>query len=308
MDKKEKLKLSESDICDLFITPAIKASNWDPFAQIRREVTLTPGPVIVRGNLSSRNKKKKKFADYVLSWKPSLPIAVVEAKDNNFSISQGLQQALGYAEILDVPSAFSSNGDGFASHNKSAAAGKDILLSPAILYAVSNNGGASERSALRLSLGLTLSVGPSLPARYTIVLRRSGRSCAVLENDDLVLKGRKPFTLIALPKWALSHLPILAEGVVEACEKFKVRPEVKSALQALADGRRQELANLDNLYRRRAGSNDRLLGLPELDTDGSLAIEAELREKQRLVLERYGVQIRFHLLSLGIIGNSDGSA
>jgi type I restriction enzyme R subunit len=126
LEKKEKLKLSESDVCDLFITPAIKASNWDPITQIRREVTLTPGPVIVRGNLSSRNKKKKKFADYVLSWKPSLPIAVVEAKDNNFTISHGLQQALGYAEILDIPSAFSSNGDGFASHNKSAAVGDDI--------------------------------------------------------------------------------------------------------------------------------------------------------------------------------------
>jgi type I restriction enzyme R subunit len=125
LEKKEKLKLSESDICDLFITPAIKASNWDPFTQIRREMTLTPGPVIVRGNLSSRNKKKK-FADYVLSWKPSLPIAVIEAKDNNFTISQGLQQALGYAEILDIPSAFSSNGDGFASHNKCATAGEDI--------------------------------------------------------------------------------------------------------------------------------------------------------------------------------------
>jgi type I restriction enzyme R subunit len=71
LDKKDKLKLSESDICDLFITPAINAAKWDPLTQIRREVTLTPGPVIVRGNLSSRNKKKKKFADYILSWKPS---------------------------------------------------------------------------------------------------------------------------------------------------------------------------------------------------------------------------------------------
>jgi type I restriction enzyme R subunit len=126
VDKKDKLKLSESDICDLFITPAIKAAKWDPVTQIRREVTLTPGPVIVRGNMSSRNKKKKKFADYVLSWKPSLPVAVVEAKDNNFSIAHGLQQALGYAEILQVPCAFSSNGDGFASHNKAAAPGQDI--------------------------------------------------------------------------------------------------------------------------------------------------------------------------------------
>ena len=126
LDKNDKQKLSETDICDLFISPAIKAANWDPLTQIRREVTLTPGPVIVRGNLSSRNKKKKKFADYVLSWEPSIPVAVVEAKDNNFTASYGLQQALGYAEILDVPSAFSSNGDGFASHNKTAAPGEDI--------------------------------------------------------------------------------------------------------------------------------------------------------------------------------------
>ena len=62
MDKNEKKKLSEIDICDLFITPAIKNAGWDQLRQIRREVTLSPGPVIVRGNLSSRNKKKKKFA------------------------------------------------------------------------------------------------------------------------------------------------------------------------------------------------------------------------------------------------------
>ena len=76
MDKKE---LSEIDICDLFITPAIKEAGWDQMTQIRREVTLTPGPVIVRGNMSARNKKKKKFADYVLSWEPGVPVAVIEA-------------------------------------------------------------------------------------------------------------------------------------------------------------------------------------------------------------------------------------
>jgi type I restriction enzyme R subunit len=126
LDKRDKLKLSESDICELFISPAIKEAKWDPLTQIRREVTLTPGPVIVRGNLSSRNRKKKKFADYVLSWKPALPIAVVEAKDNTFSISHGLQQAMAYAAILQIPTAYSSNGDGFASHNKCAGIGEDI--------------------------------------------------------------------------------------------------------------------------------------------------------------------------------------
>lgn len=126
MDKTDKKKLSETDICDLFITPAIKNVGWDHITQIRREVTLTPGPVIVRGNMSSRNKKKKKFADYVLNQEPGVPIAVVEAKDNKNTVSQGMQQALGYAEILEVPSAFSSNGDAFASHNKCPAVGEDI--------------------------------------------------------------------------------------------------------------------------------------------------------------------------------------
>jgi type I restriction enzyme R subunit len=126
LDKRDKLKLSESNICELFISPAIKEAKWNPLTQIRREVTLTPGPVVVRGNLSSRNKKKRKFADYILSWKPALPIAVVEAKDNTFSISHGLQQAFGYADILQIPSALSSNGDGFASHNKCAGPDEDI--------------------------------------------------------------------------------------------------------------------------------------------------------------------------------------
>jgi len=103
MDSKDKKQLSETDICDLFITPAIKDAGWDPIQQIRREMTLTPGPVIVRGNMSSRNKKKKKFADYVLSREPSIPIAVIEAKDNKHTVSQGLQQALGYVEILGIP-------------------------------------------------------------------------------------------------------------------------------------------------------------------------------------------------------------
>ena len=126
MDKKDKRELSESDIRALFITPAIKNAGWDNMTQIRREVTLTPGPIIVRGNLSSRDKKKKKFADYVLYKELGTPIGVVEAKENKHTVSSGMQQALGYAEILQVPSAFSSNGDAFASHNKVAVDGEDI--------------------------------------------------------------------------------------------------------------------------------------------------------------------------------------
>jgi type I restriction enzyme R subunit len=87
MDSKEKKALSESDICDLFITPAIKDAGWDQLSQIRREVTLTPGPVVVRGNMSSRNKKKKKFADYVLSREPGVPVAGIKG-DASESLDQ----------------------------------------------------------------------------------------------------------------------------------------------------------------------------------------------------------------------------
>ena len=128
----EKKQLSESDCLRPIITPAVKGAGWDPFTQIRREVTLTPGPIIVRGNLSSRNKKKKKFADYVLSWEPSLPVAVLEAKDNGHSVGHGMQQALGYADIMQVPTAFSSNGDGFEQHNKHPSPGEPIETSHAL--------------------------------------------------------------------------------------------------------------------------------------------------------------------------------
>lgn len=123
MNKKE---LSERDIENMFITPAIINAGWDLMTQIRTQVTLTPGPVIVRGELSARNKKKKKFADYILSWQPGTQVAVVEAKDNTCSVSHGMQQALGYAQILGLPSAFSSNGDAFACHNKAAEEGEEI--------------------------------------------------------------------------------------------------------------------------------------------------------------------------------------
>ncbi|HCF93934.1 MAG TPA: restriction endonuclease, partial [Verrucomicrobia bacterium] len=86
--------------------------------QIREEFPLTHGRIIVRGKLHYRAKHKR--ADYVLFYKPNLPIAIIEAKDNNHSLGDGMQQALGYADMLQVPFAFSSNGDGFLFHNSIA--------------------------------------------------------------------------------------------------------------------------------------------------------------------------------------------
>jgi type I restriction enzyme R subunit len=114
----EKRQLSERDICTQFITPAIELAGWDIATQVREEFPLTKGRIIVRGKLHTRGQFKR--ADYVLFHKPNIPIAVIEAKDNSHSVADGMQQALGYAELLQVPFAFSSNGDSFLFHNKIA--------------------------------------------------------------------------------------------------------------------------------------------------------------------------------------------
>lgn len=107
--------LSESDICDRFISPALERSGWAS-TRWRREYGFTDGRIIVRGKLVARGKRKR--ADYVLFYKPNIPIAVIEAKDNNHSVGAGLQQGLSYAEHLDVPFVFSSNGSGFLFHDR----------------------------------------------------------------------------------------------------------------------------------------------------------------------------------------------
>jgi type I restriction enzyme R subunit len=120
MQMVDKRELSERDICTKYITPAITNANWDLHEQIREEVTLTAGRIIVRGRMHARGEQSR--ADYILYHKPNLPIAVVEAKDNNHRIGDGMQQALKYAEALDIPFAFSSNGDGFLFHDRTGSA------------------------------------------------------------------------------------------------------------------------------------------------------------------------------------------
>ncbi len=120
----DKTSLSEQDICARFITPAIVAAGWDLTSQIRFEHSFTAGQVIVKGKSIGRGKGKR--ADYVLSYRENLPLAVVEAKDNNHLLGDGMQQALLYADgdALDVPFVFSSNGDRFLFHDKTQTGGK----------------------------------------------------------------------------------------------------------------------------------------------------------------------------------------
>lgn len=134
-----KRQLSESDIKAKYITPSILKSGWDEQTQLGREIFFTDGRIYVKGKLTARGKRK--FADYILFYKPNVPIAIIEAKDNKHTVKSGIQQALGYANTLDIPCVFSSNGDGFYFHDKTATDGeieKELTLdefpSPEILW------------------------------------------------------------------------------------------------------------------------------------------------------------------------------
>ncbi len=113
MSASPKSHLSETDICDRFITPALVQAGWTREQHILREYTLRPGRVVVRGQASHRDKASMLRADYVLFHKPNVPLAVVEAKDAKHSVGAGMPQAIQYAELLGVPFSFASNGDGF---------------------------------------------------------------------------------------------------------------------------------------------------------------------------------------------------
>lgn len=134
-----KKELSERDICTKYIQPALEKAGWDKLTQIREEVSFTDGRIYVKGNLTSRGKGKR--ADYILYYKPNIPIAIIEAKDNKQTVKAGIQQALDYANILDIPSVFSSNGDGFYQHDRTCTDGnieKELTLdefpTPAALW------------------------------------------------------------------------------------------------------------------------------------------------------------------------------
>lgn len=122
-----KRDLSEEDIKARYITPAIVDSGWDLKKQVRLEYAFTAGRIILRGNITARGKQKR--ADYVLFYKSNFPLAVIEAKDNNHPVGAGLQQAIGYANELDVYYVYASNGDGFIEQNLITGEVRELSLS-----------------------------------------------------------------------------------------------------------------------------------------------------------------------------------
>ena len=119
-------KMTEEDVKVKYITPALQNKGWDPKTQMRFEYYYTAGKINVRGNVTQRSAGKK--VDYLLYYKSNLPIAVVEAKDNIHQVSDGLQQGIGYAEDLDVPFAYSSNGFGFREHDRLTGAERNLTM------------------------------------------------------------------------------------------------------------------------------------------------------------------------------------
>ena len=153
MDKRQ---LSERDICTKFITPALEQAGWDIATQVREELPLTKGRIIVRGKLHTRAQNKR--ADYVLFHKPNMPIAVIEAKDNKHSLGDGMQQGLGYAEMLQVWVAkrlFSRSFRRFSSASHCAIS----LSTLATMRCCSSSGG----SGIGISTNLAIETPPMIP-------------------------------------------------------------------------------------------------------------------------------------------------
>ena len=116
-------KFSESDISDKFIRPAMVQAGWHSLEQIYAQYPLRAGRVVVRGKVARRDQSTVLFADFALFLKPNIPLAVVEAKKSRLSVQAGMQQAINYAQLLDVPFSFASNGEGFVFRDATLATG-----------------------------------------------------------------------------------------------------------------------------------------------------------------------------------------
>ena len=123
----DKKQMTEEDIKLNYITPALIAKGWQDKITMETKVFFTDGKINLKGNFVFRERPKK--ADYVLYINANNPIAIVEAKDNKHTVSHGLQQAMTYAQMLDVPFAYSSNGDAFYEHDFLTGQEKQIALS-----------------------------------------------------------------------------------------------------------------------------------------------------------------------------------
>lgn len=189
-----KRELSERDICTKFITPAIQQAGWNVLTQMREEVSFTKGRIIVRGQTAKRGLSKR--ADYILYYRPNVPIAIVEAKDNKHSVGSGMQQALEYGEMQDIPFVFSSNGDAFLFHDRSGTFGAleqelplDAFPSPETLWRHLRRWKGLDDEAERLALQSYYDDGSGRHPRYYQLV-------AVNRTVEAVAKGQQRVLLV----------------------------------------------------------------------------------------------------------------
>src|SRR5882757_4711691 len=187
-----KKTFSERDICTKLITPAVTKAGWDIDTQIREEVGFTKGRIIVRGKLVTRGQAKR--ADYILYFKPNIPLALIEAKDNSHSVGDGIQQGLEYATTLDIPFVFSSNGDGFVFHDRTGASatkeaniGLDDFPSPADLWARYCAWKGLDTEAERIVLQDYFDDGSGKAPRYYQVNAVNAAIEAIAKGQDRIL-------------------------------------------------------------------------------------------------------------------------
>lgn len=189
-----KKSLSEQDICSKYILPAVIGAGWDLKYQIREQVSFTAGKILVRGKTISRGEQKR--ADFILYYKNEIPLAIIEAKDNNHAVGSGMEQGLRYAEILDIPFVFSSNGDAFIEHDRLATSGakeKELGIgafpSPEELYKRYKIAkGITDRIETIISQDYYQDIGGKSPRYF--------QSVAINRTVEAVARGQKRILLV----------------------------------------------------------------------------------------------------------------
>ncbi|SRR6266568_3443756 len=190
----DKKSLTETEIRTRYITPAITAVGWE-LPQVREEFYyFTKGRIVVQGKKATRKEAKK--VDYLLYYKPNLPLAVVEAKDNKHNEGDGMQQAVEYAENLDVPFVFTSNGDSFVLHDRTGLFDQveqtiplDQFPDPEHLYSLYRQWRGIDQTSDELAKSEYYSDGSGKEPRYY-------QRIAINRTIEAIAKGQKRILLV----------------------------------------------------------------------------------------------------------------
>lgn len=212
--------LSEEDIKNRFITPALERSGWSKEQMrmefpMRENIPFTDGKVIIKGKTAKRGTRKS--ADYLLYHHNNFPIAIVEAKDMNHDVAHGIQQAIDYARILDVPFAYSSNGTGFVEHNMRTGEERELSIdafpTAEQLWAIYKNDNAITETVEKV-------IKEPYFYREGIHKPRYYQRIAINRTVEAVAKGQKRILLV------------MATGTGKTCTAFQIIHRLYSARES----------------------------------------------------------------------------